>query len=72
MASIKQLSAIALGLAVAATVATPSFAQQAEGGRDRTLQECNTEANKMSQNTWGVQQLQQYRSCMMQRGEQQE
>jgi hypothetical protein len=34
------------------------------------MRECNGEAGKMSQSTWGVQQLHNYRACMMQRGEQ--
>jgi hypothetical protein len=66
-------AALALGLAVS-TMATPSFAQRSEdrmsGEREKALRECNGEAGKMSQSTWGVQQLHKHRSCMMQRGQQ--
>ena len=69
-------AALALGLAVS-TVATPSFAQRSEQGeagmssaREKAIRECNGEAGKMSQSTWGVQQNHNYRSCMMQRGQQ--
>jgi hypothetical protein len=64
---------LAAGLAVSA-LATPSFAQRAEdnmsGQREKALRDCSSEAGKMSQSTWGVQQLHKHRSCMMQRGEQ--
>jgi hypothetical protein len=71
------VAALALGLAVS-TLATPSFAQLREGGeagmssaREKALRDCNNgEAGKMSQGTWGVQQLSNYRACMAQRGEQ--
>jgi hypothetical protein len=69
-------AALALGLAVS-TLATPSFAQRAEQGeagmssaREKALRECNGQSGKMSQSTWGVQQGHNYRSCMMQRGQQ--
>ena len=69
------VAALALGLAVS-TLATPSFAQLREGGeagmssgREEALRECNGDAGKMSQSTWGVQQLHKHRSCMMQRGQ---
>jgi hypothetical protein len=65
---------LALGLATS-TLATPSFAQQSDGGsmssaREKSLRDCNAEAGKMSQHTWANHQVQKYRSCMMQRGEQ--
>ena len=65
---------LALGLAIS-TLATPSFAQRSdEGGmsssRDKSLRDCNVEAGKMSQHTWANHQVQKYRSCMMQKGEQ--
>jgi hypothetical protein len=64
---------LAAGLAFSA-LATPSFAQRAEGQmsgqREKALRDCGSEAGKMSQSTWGVQQLHKHRSCMMQRGEQ--
>jgi hypothetical protein len=66
---------LAAGLALSA-LATPSFAQRAEdnmsGERAKALEDCSKEAGKMSQSTWGVQQLHKHRSCMMQRGHQQE
>jgi hypothetical protein len=66
---------LAAGLALSA-LATPSFAQRAEdnmsGERAKALQDCSKESGKMSQSTWGVQQLHKHRSCMMERGHQQE
>jgi hypothetical protein len=40
-------------------------------GREQALRECNGngEAGKMSQGTWGHQQVDNYRACMAQRGE---
>jgi len=65
--------ALALGLAIS-TLATPSFAQRSdEGGssaRQKALHDCNVEAGKMTQHTWGDHQVHKYRSCMMQKGEQ--
>ena len=62
-------AAVAFGLAVS-TLATPSFAQRAEdhmsGGREKGLRECNVQAGKLSQHSWGAHQIQNYRSCMMQ------
>jgi len=68
----KTLGALTLGLIVAAT-ASPSFAQRAEQGgmdsaRQRALHDCTSESGKMTQYTWGVQQLDKYRSCMAQHG----
>jgi hypothetical protein len=64
---------LALGLATS-TLATPSFAQQSEQGmssaREKSLRDCSTEAGKMSQHTWANHQVQKYRACMMQNGEQ--
>jgi hypothetical protein len=69
-------AALVLGLAVS-VLATPSFAQRSDGGeagmssaREKALRDCNGEAGKMSQGTWGHQQLDNYRTCMAQRGEQ--
>ena len=73
----RHLAAAALGLAVFAA-ATPSFAQRAEqnhmnAARERAIRECSEESTKkMPQSTWGVQQLQMYRSCMSQHGMEQE
>jgi hypothetical protein len=67
--------ALAFGLAVS-TLATPSLAQRAEGPmsgtREKALRECNAQAWKLTQHSWGDHQIQNYRSCMMQHGEQQE
>ena len=71
---------LAAGLAISA-LATPSFAQLSEGNAQRTegnmsdtrekaLRDCTAESGKMSQSTWGVQQMHKQRSCMMQHGEQ--
>ena len=73
----RHLAAVAFGLALAAA-ATPSFAQRAEQNhmnatRERAIQECSVESTKKApQSTWGVQQLQMYRSCMGQHGMEQE
>ena len=72
-------AALALGLAVSA-LATPSFAQRGEGAgqrgeagmsaaREKALRECSAKAGKMSQSTWGHQQLAMHRTCMMEHGE---
>jgi|AmaraimetFIIA100_FD_contig_101_12439_length_1298_multi_8_in_0_out_0_2 hypothetical protein len=60
-------AALVLGLAVS-VLATPSFAQRSDGGeagmssaREKALRDCNGEAGKMSQGTWGHQQLDNYR-----------
>ena len=65
---------LALGLAIS-TLATPSFAQRSEEGSmssagEKSLRDCNAEAGKLIQHTWGDHQVQKYRSCMMQKGEQ--
>ncbi len=72
MVTIKQLRGIALGLAIAATLATPSLAQRADmsAGRTQALHQCNATANKYSQSTWGDWQLDEYRACMSQHGQQ--
>jgi hypothetical protein len=67
------LAAAALSVAMAAA-ASPSFAQRAEdgmsGGRTKALRDCNATAGKFTQYTWGATQLDQYRACMSQHGEQ--
>jgi hypothetical protein len=71
----KLFAAVAFSAAVAAA-ASPSFAQRAEngmsGGRVKALHECNAEAGKMTQSTSASIQLDMYRACMMQHGEQHE
>jgi len=71
----KYVAGIAFGLAIAA-VASPSLAQRSENGnpmssaREQALRECNGVAGKMSQYVWGDQQIQAYRACMAQHGQQ--
>jgi hypothetical protein len=71
----KLAAAAALSAAVLAT-ASPSLAQRGEDGmsapRAKALRECNAEAGKMTQSTSASIQLDMYRACMMQHGEQQE
>jgi hypothetical protein len=67
----KPLAVLALGLAVSAS-ATPSFAQRSEemsAVRAQALQECNGQAAKLRQYTWGAHQIHKYRTCMTQRGQ---
>jgi hypothetical protein len=40
--------------------------------REKALRDCTAEAGKLRQHTWGDRQIQKYRSCMMQHGQQQE
>ena len=67
------VSALALGLALAA-LASPSFAQRSEQPmsttREQAIRECNGIAGKYSQYTWGHAQIDTYRACMAQHGEQ--
>jgi len=72
----KYLAGVLVGVAVSA-LATPSFAQRSEGGdvgmsseREKALRDCTAEAGKLRQHTWGDHQIQKYRSCMMQHGQQ--
>jgi len=67
---------LVLGLAVS-LLATPSFAQQSNSGeagmsseRENALRDRTGQAGKMSQSTWGDQQIHKYRSCMAQHGQQ--
>jgi hypothetical protein len=67
--------AAALTFVVAiSALATPSVAQRAEdnmnGTREKALHDCNAQAGKMSQHSWGDHQIHNYRSCMMQNGQQ--
>jgi hypothetical protein len=69
-------AALALGLAVStlATLATPSFAQRSEdqmsGSRQNALRDCNAKAGKLTQHSWADHQIQVYRSCMSDQGQQ--
>ena len=69
----KHAAAIALGLALAA-VASPSLAQRSEipmsSAREQALHECNAAAAKYKQYTWGHQEIDAYRSCMANHGQQ--
>ena len=65
-------AALALGLAVS-TLATPSFAQRAEDqmstSRENALRDCNKKAEKLTQHSWADHQIQMYRSCMSDQGQ---
>ena len=66
------LTAFAVGLAASA-LATPSFAQRSEGmssSRAQALKNCNTQAGKYKQYVWGDYEIDAYRACMAQRGQQ--
>lgn len=68
----KSLAALVVGLAVGA-LATPSLAQRSEGmsnERAKALRECNAQAGKFKQYTWGDTEITTYRACMMQHGQQ--
>jgi len=62
---------LACGLSV---LATPSFAQRSENHmtseRAQALRECNTAAARYKQYTWGHQEIDTYRSCMANHGQQ--
>jgi hypothetical protein len=66
-------AALALGLAIS-TLATPSFAQRSEdqmsGSRQNALRDCNAKAGKLTQHSWADHQIQVYRSCMSDQGQQ--
>jgi hypothetical protein len=67
------ITALAVTLAASA-LATPSFAQRSEEGmsssRAQALKNCNTEAGKYKQYVWGDYEINAYRACMAQRGQQ--
>ena len=68
----KSVAALVLGLAFS-MLATPSFAQTSEGmsgARAQALRQCNAEAGKFKQYTWGDTEISTYRACMTQRGQQ--
>jgi hypothetical protein len=65
------LTALAVGLAVSA-LATPSSAQRSEGMSERAaaIRDCNVQAGKYKQYLWGDYEIDVYRACMAQRGQQ--
>jgi hypothetical protein len=68
----KLAAALVLGLAVTA-LATPSFAQRSEemsGARAQALRQCNKDAGKFKQYTWGNTEIDTYRACMAKNGQQ--
>jgi len=71
MVTIKQLTGIALGLAVAVTVVTPTFAQKGAVGaaRAKALRECSASANKFIQHIWGDFEIDVYPACMARHGQ---
>jgi hypothetical protein len=65
------VTALAIGLAASA-LATPSFAQRSEGmsdSRAQALKNCN-QAAKYKQYVWGDYEIDAYRACMAQHGQQ--
>jgi hypothetical protein len=71
----ERIAAIALGLALS-VLASPSFAQRSENqnhmsaAREQALRECNLAAQKYTQHTWADVQIQTYRACMAEHGQQ--
>jgi hypothetical protein len=69
----KALAALVLGLAISA-LATPGFAQrskdQMSSARAAALRDCNAKAGKFTQHVWGNHQIDIYRACMAQHGQQ--
>jgi hypothetical protein len=73
MTSFNRVAMLALGLAsIASTV--PALAQpsgdRASAGRAAAIRECNRAATKYPEYLWGDFEIQVYRSCMTQRGQQ--
>jgi hypothetical protein len=60
---------VALALALAAT-ASPSFAQNISADRAQAIRECSIAAAKYIEHVWADWDIQTYRSCMAQRGQQ--
>jgi len=68
----KIVAALVFGLVVSA-LATPSFAQRAEGmsgARAQALEACNKEAGKFVEHTWGDVEIYTYRACMTKHAQQ--
>jgi hypothetical protein len=65
------LTALAVALAASA-LATPSFAQRSEGmsgNRAAAIHDCTGKAGKYKQYVWGDYQIDMYRACMAQHGQ---
>jgi hypothetical protein len=72
MVAVRQLAGIALGLAVAVTVVTPSVAQRGKvttAARAKALRECSIAADRFIQHTWGDFEIDVYRACMARHGQ---
>jgi len=73
MTSFNRVAVLALGLLSIAST-TPALAQpngdRASAGRAAAVRECNRAATKYPDYLWGVFEIQVYRSCMTQRGQQ--
>jgi len=72
MVTIGQLAGIALGLAVAVTVVTPSVAQRGQvntAARAKALRECSVAADRYIQHVWGDFEIDVYRACMARHGQ---
>lgn len=54
-------------LSVVCVISHTAYAMDAH--REAAIKECSHKAATMRQHTWGVQQLQIYRTCMAQKGE---
>ena len=70
----KSLAAFGVGLALGLTaLASPSFAQREEhmsAKRAAAVHDCSMRAQKLPQSTWGEAQGAAFRTCMMEKGEQ--
>jgi hypothetical protein len=73
MTSFNRVAVLALGLLSIASTA-PALAQpngdRASAGRAAAVRECNRAATKYPDDLWGDFEIQVYRSCMTQRGQQ--
>jgi hypothetical protein len=63
-------------LTLGSVIAVPAFVQSAnavppiDAARETAVHECNVAASKYKQYTWGDQEIQTYRSCMAEHGQQ--
>ncbi len=69
------VTALTLGTLIAASALVQSASaappsDRLDAARAQAIQECSAAAQKYSQSTWGHFQIDQYRSCMAQHGQQ--
>ena len=73
MTSFNRVAMLALALVIIASTA-PAFAQpngdRTNAGRAAAIRECNRAATRYPEYLWGDFEIQVYRSCMTQRGQQ--